>query len=328
MKLIINGSAVLRSSRGVRRYYDNIIPHLNWPGGISMSAVYNSGAVSRVRELAHRGQYDAVFWSPAQRGPLFAKNHVVTVHDCINVEYTYRNDWRLPALRLATQQLLSNAERVVAISNATRDALVRNYRIRDSALVVIQSSCDVNIAATELAAPPHIATLPPFVLLVTNSLPHKNTVRACQALVQSRARLAGVELRVVGSLPLEALEICHRGGLTVHTPPSVSDAALWDWYRACTFLLAPSLDEGHDLPVAEALALGANVLCSDIPAHREFYDGLVAYFDPMDTDAMTDAIDQALERQGRWFQSNLPTRSFSDVANDYKQLFSGICAKS
>lgn len=289
-----------------------------------MSAVYDSSIVNRLHELLYRGDRDAIFWSPAQRGSLRAWHHVVTVHDCINVEYVYRNDWRLPALRLATQRMLSSAEYVVAISHATKDALLRNYRIRPSTLVVIPSSCDVQIATGGEDAPATPAGDRTFILLVTNSLPHKNTLRTCQALARSRARAQQVGLRVVGSLPPEALEACRAGGITVETATAISDATLRDWYTGCRFLLAPSLDEGHDLPIAEALALGANVICSDIAAHREFYDGLVEYFDPGDTEAITAAIDQGLQRGGRWSHAPMPKRSFADVAADYLKLFETV----
>jgi glycosyltransferase involved in cell wall biosynthesis len=323
MKLVVNASAALRSSRGVRRYYDSIARHLSWPGGIAMSPLHASGAVNRLAELTYRGSRDAILWSPAHRGPLRARHHVVTVHDCINVEYVYTG-WRLQALRWATQQMLSSAERVVAISHATEAALRRNYRIRPSSLVVIPSSCDVPIEADDDGAPPPAGDGRPFVLLVTNSLPHKNTVRACEALARSRARTERVTLRVVGSLPSEALAACQAGGVDVDVGSAISDATLRRWYRDCLFLLAPSLDEGHDLPIAEALAQGANVLCSDIAAHREFYDGLVEFFPPLDVDAIAHAIDRALARTGRWSDASLPTRSFADVAADYLKLFTDI----
>jgi glycosyltransferase involved in cell wall biosynthesis len=49
----------------------------------------------------------------------------------------------------------------------------------------------------------------------------------------------------------------------------LSDDALADAYRCAAWLLAPSLDEGFDLPVVEALACGTPVVASDIPAHRD-----------------------------------------------------------
>ncbi len=47
-------------------------------------------------------------------------------------------------------------------------------------------------------------------------------------------------------------------------------------------LLMPSFAEGYGLPVAEALAMGVPVLCSDIAAHREVGQGVPDYLDPVD----------------------------------------------
>ena len=47
-------------------------------------------------------------------------------------------------------------------------------------------------------------------------------------------------------------------------------------------LLMPSFAEGYGMPVAEALALGVPVICSDIPAHRETGGAVPDYLDPLD----------------------------------------------
>src|SRR4051812_43465590 len=109
MKLVINSAAVHYSSLGVRRYHQSIMRHLRWQDGVSTTPLSSSRMRARLGELALRGSSDAILWSPCQRGPLRARHHVITVHDCINVEYTYRGDWRLPLLRLASQQVLSRA---------------------------------------------------------------------------------------------------------------------------------------------------------------------------------------------------------------------------
>jgi glycosyltransferase involved in cell wall biosynthesis len=49
----------------------------------------------------------------------------------------------------------------------------------------------------------------------------------------------------------------------------VSDAVLAALYRRAAIVCCPSLYEGFDLPILEAMAVGTPVLASDIPVHRE-----------------------------------------------------------
>jgi glycosyltransferase involved in cell wall biosynthesis len=61
----------------------------------------------------------------------------------------------------------------------------------------------------------------------------------------------------------------------------LTDRELAQLIGGAAALLAPSLAEGYDLPVAEALALGAPVIASDIAVHRELAAGALL-IDPLD----------------------------------------------
>jgi glycosyltransferase involved in cell wall biosynthesis len=75
-----------------------------------------------------------------------------------------------------------------------------------------------------------------------------------------KARGAAIEAAREACVPLEIVD----GGAT--------DDELAGIYARARWLLAPSLEEGYDLPVAEALACGTPVIASDIPAHRDLLD--------------------------------------------------------
>jgi hypothetical protein len=81
--------------------------------------------------------------------------------------------------------------------------------------------------------------------------------------------------------------------------------------------------------VAEALSLGADVLCSDIEVHREYYEGRVAFFDPLREEAIVDALDRALDASRPWFPRDTvtPARRFEHVARDYESVFRRIEAR-
>jgi glycosyltransferase involved in cell wall biosynthesis len=324
MDLIVNGIPVRYGSRGTRRYFESVMKHLAWPGRVEVTPVPRLPLLRRAHELAQRGRPDAIFWSPAQRGPLRAHHHVVTVLDCINVEFMHRGDWRLPAYRALFNRILDNAEAVVTISRATRDVLMRLYRVDESKVTVVVSGCDLPESArcTDEAPPP----TRPFVLMVTNALVHKNTGEGCRALAASRAAARGVGLTIVGSAEPGAVESCRRAGVEVAVLPYVDEERLWSLYRQALFLFSPSLQEGYNLPVAEAILLGANVLCSDIPVHQEYFAGKVRTFDPTRRDATTAAIDDALDLSGRWFPAvpGEQNRGFADVAAGYREVFERI----
>jgi glycosyltransferase involved in cell wall biosynthesis len=325
MDLIVNGPAVALSSLGVRRYFSAIMRHLSWPGRVEVLPLGPWRMLERPRELLRRGRSNAIFWTPCQRGPLNARRHVVTVHDCINVEYVYRDDWRRAAYVRLFNRVLNASASIVAISCATRAAILRNYRVDPAKITVIRSAEEgLSVGGAALAESPRKER--PYVLMVTNSLAHKNTAAACEAFVGTRAVASGVLLRVIGSLSQQAEAICRSTGIRYEIRSHVDDAQLREWYRHCLFLLSPSLAEGHNLPIAEALAEGANVLCSDIDVHREFYDGRVEFFDPRDSGNIRSAIDAALERPGRWFTegTRAERRSFADVARDYRNLFQSL----
>ncbi len=326
MELIVNAPAVASSSRGVRRYTDAVMRHLRWPEGIEMLAAGRSRSLARPRELLYRGRRDVVLWTPCQRGPLWAHNHVVTVHDCINVEYVYARDWRLSAYKRLFNAILNNAAAIVAISAATKSAILRNYAVDDARIQVVRSGEDAFATPTEDVMPVDATAAPPFILMVINSLPHKNAVMACSALASSKAVAERIPVRIVGDLPESAVAACRKAGVVLEVHQAVDDRALRHWYRTCRFLCSPSLDEGHNLPIAEALACGARILCSDIPVHREYYQGRVVFFDPRRRDSMVDALDAAIAGSIEWPPALAADsrRSFAEVARDYESIFTAV----
>jgi glycosyltransferase involved in cell wall biosynthesis len=326
VELLINGVAATRSSLGVRRYYSGVMRHLQWGSPVRVTGAPENGVRARIQELSEMGSKTAIFWSPAHRGPLWAHNHVMTVHDCINVEYVHRRDWRLPVFKGLFNRILDNTRKVVAISEATRNALLRNYRIEESKIVVIPAGFD---PLDRSQAPPGGQvndTGGPFILMLTNMLPHKNTVEACKAFTASGAGKRGIRLRVVGAVDAERLRQQGVSLQDIELHQNVPDGVLCDWYSRCAFLFSPSLAEGFNLPVAEALEYGANVLCSDIEVHREFYQGRVRFCDVRAEESMVAALKAAVQSPGRWFAS-LPLsnlRSFKDTANEYRAVFQAI----
>lgn len=324
MTLIVNKLAAARSSRGVYRFFSGIVQNLKWDSEINYVEPTRSKILDRILDFSRRGSDKDVFWTPCLRGPVRMPNHVISVHDCINIEYVYKNDWRLSLFKKSTQKIIDNSVKIVAISETTKKSFLQHYRAEDNKVIVIKFASDFDwierkILISERA---QLCNFPPYILMLTNQLIHKNNLRAIKAFINSNCNKLGIGLHIVGSIKIDEYKLLFESGVNFSINSQVSDSRLFDLYFNALFLFSPSLSEGHNLPIGEALELSVNVLCSDIPAHREFYNGRVTFFNQLCIEDITDSINVAIKKNGLWhpFTSDLK-RTYSDVANDYKQLF-------
>lgn len=117
--------------------------------------------------------------------------------------------------------------------------------------------------------------------------------------LHSEFGINGPVLHVVGRLGWGNIArrfpaIAARNPLVRHHD-SLGDGDLAALMETVCAVLAPSFAEGFGLPVAEAIAAGAPVLCSDIPAHREVAGDRAHFLDPREKEAWRQAIRAALK---------------------------------
>ena len=164
---------------------------------------------------------------------------------------------------------------------------------------------DGRIVVTGAPLAPGFETIVPeaprHVLVIGGGDPRKNPEVAIRAHAMNAGLQAGrVALVVTGAYPGAWLD-AQRGmaaelggdpGL-IEAPGHVDEAALHRLFGQALCVVAPSRGEGFSLPVIEAMAAGAPVLASAIPAHRELLqDG---FFDPDDHVGLSALLDHAAE---------------------------------
>ena len=141
---------------------------------------------------------------------------------------------------------------------------------------------------------------PPELLHVGSNIPRKRIDVLLEVGAAVRRVHPGTRLiKVGGALEPEQGRLARALGLAeaVVVLPFLDRATLAAVYRRAALVLQPSAAEGFGLPVAEALACGAAVLASDLPALREVGGAAAAYRPVGDVAAWTAAALELLERR-------------------------------
>ena len=160
---------------------------------------------------------------------------------------------------------------VVCVSPSEAELFVSRFPKAVNKISVIPNAVDVDA----IRAAPALVGEPPTVLSVGRLEAYKRVDRLIRAFgVLAGGRTEPCQLVVIGGGPdrarLEALasEVCPSG--SVRFLGRVEDDRLHSWLRTASVLCSLSEHEAYGLAPAEALAAGASVVLSDIPAHTQF----------------------------------------------------------
>jgi glycosyltransferase involved in cell wall biosynthesis len=269
--------------------------------------------------LCWRRGIDVVLLTAANRRlPLHLPCPAVgTVHD---LSIFHQPDKYDSAHRLYTRSvvapLLQTLDHVIAVSEWTRQDLLRLTTLRDDQVTVVHNGVDSARfhPAHDPAAAERLARIcnvrKPYLLCVARlEHPGKNHVGLLEAYARLRQhRPNPLHLVLVGPRCERAEEIlalveAHPHARDIHYLGYVDAALLPDLYREAEALVMPSRAEGFGLPVVEAMASGTVVVSSQGGALPEVGGDAAIYFDPLDTVAMAAALslalDDAAERQRR-----------------------------
>jgi glycosyltransferase involved in cell wall biosynthesis len=134
-----------------------------------------------------------------------------------------------------------------------------------------------------------------FILHVGSCIPRKRI----DVLLAVVARLGRPLVQVGGEWTSRDRELLARIATPVEQRRGIPPGELASLYQRAALVLQPSDREGFGLPVAEALACGAPVLASDIPALREVGGEAASYAPPGDIEAFVARGRELLEDPSR-----------------------------
>jgi glycosyltransferase involved in cell wall biosynthesis len=228
---------------------------------------------------------------------------VVTIHDL-----SFERDPKLMGsrdrffFRTMVPRSVRRADRVIAVSERTKNDLVERYGVAGDRIAVIPNGVDDEFSPDGRG---HNGS--PYLLFVGALQARKDPLGAIEAL-----SLANPDLRLVLVGPdkgaaAEARRLAARLGLEnrVEFAGHVEKSALAALYRGAKALVFPSRYEGFGLPVLEAMASGTPVVATSAGAIPEVAGDAAVLVEPGDPVALAGGIERALADRERLSRAGL-----------------------
>ncbi|MBN1427533.1 MAG: glycosyltransferase family 4 protein [Anaerolineae bacterium] len=229
---------------------------------------------------------------------------VVTIHDLGYLHYPESHplsnrlylDW-------STRHSVKTAKRVIAISQATADDLIRLNGVPRQKIRVVHFGIG-NAGAEENGQSfkevgRRLGIPGPYILHMGSLHPRKNLARLIDAFALIKDTVNNLSLVMAGQPGWgydQLLEKIAGLGLAenVILPGYVSDADRAALYAGARVYAFPSLYEGFGFPVLEAMAQGVPVVCSNTSSLPELVGDAALTIDPLDVNGLADALRRLL----------------------------------
>ena len=233
-------------------------------------------------------QNDFSICHPTYFNPYFLKYLkkplVITVHD-MTYEALPQYFPSADPLPYYKRLLMDKAEKIIAISETTKEDILKYSNINADKIEVIHHGIDFT--------PPEYENVPElpanYILFVGARWSYKNFHLVASAFKILSKKYPDLKLVLAGggALSFGDSEFLLRNGILDKTIQiSATDEQLNTIYKNAACFIYPSLYEGFGLPVLEAFKNGTPVLLSDCSCFKEIAGNAANYFDHQSLDAL------------------------------------------
>ena len=241
---------------------------------------------------------------------LKTSQEIVTIHDLLFLDYPeyFPVEYRV-VKNFLFKRSARRAEWVLTVSEHSKNALVRHYDISPEKIIITPNGIlDLfwEESQNEIALGQHPFGIQEYILYVSRIEPRKNQLGLLRAYLNLKLWDKGIQLVFVGGVGIKTPEFDSMyenlsekvKGMIVFLRDVPAIELKW-LYKNCLLFVYPSFAEGFGIPPLEALACGANVICSNTTAMAEFDFLKERSFDPNVLEEMTQKIEYFLDNPDR-----------------------------
>jgi glycosyltransferase involved in cell wall biosynthesis len=232
--------------------------------------------------------------------PLAAKGpQVVTVHD---VNYLGHKGWRTGVGRRAFQffaeRTVKRADRIIAVSQFSRDEIVRHMKVAPEKVSVVHSAGKDSPVPQSRVATDIVRSIPrPYIMAFSALSAHKNIPRLIEAFGRISSSVSH-DLVLVGHMPVKSAVRAQMeaagGDERIHFTGYLPEPDVASLLQHASLFAFPSLYEGFGLPLLDAQNAGVPVVSSTAAALPEIAGDAALLFDPHSVEDIAAALKRGL----------------------------------
>jgi len=263
-----------------------------------------------------------------------------TIHDASFLAYPEHIKFSdLLFLKILIPRSLKRATKIVAVSEFTKNEIIKYYHPDPEKIIVAQNAVGENFLQNlnESESPFAMDTrnkysLPPeFILYVGTLQPRKNLPVLIEAFAKIKKEIGETKLVLFGNREAHNFDPKIDAKIKefslekdVLLPGFVDEKDKPAVFKLAKVFIFPSLYEGFGIPILEAFASGIPVIASAILPHQEVAENSALFFNPTDTNELSQKIkfvlaDEAI-RQNLIEKGKQKLNSFSWKENAQKIL--------
>lgn len=197
---------------------------------------------------------------------------------------------------------LKRADKIIAVSNFTRNEIIKFYKINPEKVEVAYNAVNGNFLQSNFSDQQKESVrkkynLPEkFILYIGTMQPRKNLPFLIEAYACIKDKLPGVKLVIAGKKSrnydrkIDEVSAEYKVGKYVAFPGYIDEEDKSILFNLSQMFIFPSLYEGFGIPILEAMSQEIPVLAADISSLREVGGDAALYFDPCNLASLEEAL--------------------------------------
>ena len=308
--IVVNARSLSSPITGVQRYTRELLSRWNgYAAQITPDTPLRGITGHAWEQLVLPRRFDnTLLFSPSNSGPLEISNQVVTIHDMVYYDHPETLNRRFVEwFQFLLPRLERRVRRIITVSHFVKERVVATTGVEPDKVVVIPNGVGPRfrpeaIAQYETAIAALGIPTKRYVLALGSIEPRKNLARLLRAWEQAQHAIPNdIWLVVAGGQGNPGI---FRKESTDAIPPRVfltghvADEILPALCAGALAMAYPSMYEGFGLPALEAMASGVPVIAGNCAALREVVEEAGILLDPINENAIRDALIRIVEDEG------------------------------